>query len=102
MTTAEAKTDDGAGPAAEVRSAPHKRSAAWEMFENVLRHALERYNRAVARRSVHGDHNFFDPTLFPWVASVESEWKTIRTELDSVLANEPIPEFGEISPDQAH
>jgi aspartyl/asparaginyl beta-hydroxylase (cupin superfamily) len=89
-------------PTAEARREPHKRSALWETFEGGLRRTLERYNRAVARRSVHGDHAFFDPARFAWIPGVEAQWKTIRAELDSVLARESIPQFGEISPDQAH
>jgi beta-hydroxylase len=89
-------------PPAPPRRAAHKRSAPWEAFERFLRGTLERYNRAVARRSVHGDHPFFDPARFEWIPGVEAQWKTIRAELDSVLAREAIPQFGEISPDQAH
>jgi beta-hydroxylase len=84
------------------KRAPHQRSAVWELVEGALRRTLERYNRAVARRSVHGDHPFFDPARFDWISGVEAQWKTIRAELDSVLARESIPQFGEISPDQAH
>jgi aspartyl/asparaginyl beta-hydroxylase (cupin superfamily) len=84
------------------RPAPHSRGALWEMLEGGLRRVLAGYNRGVARRSVHGDQAFFDPAQFAWIPGVEAQWRTIRTELDSVLANEPIPQFGEITPDQAH
>jgi beta-hydroxylase len=87
---------------APAKRAAHKRSALWEAIEGGLRRTLERYNRAVARRSVHGDHPFFEPACFDWIPDVEAQWKTIRAELDSVLAREAIPQFGEISPDQAH
>jgi ornithine lipid ester-linked acyl 2-hydroxylase len=89
-------------PMAELRREPHKRGALWEMLEGGLRRTLSGYNRAVARRSVHGDHAFFEPAGFEWIPEVEAQWKTIRAELDSVLSREAIPQFGEISPDQAH
>src|SRR2546428_14188736 len=30
-----------------------------------------------------GPKTFFKPEEFPWVASIEAEWKTIRKELDA-------------------
>jgi beta-hydroxylase len=67
------------------------------------RRALHAYNRRVARLSIHGDRAWFDPRDFPWTRDVEREWRGIRAELDQVMTRpELIPEFGEISPDQAH
>jgi aspartyl/asparaginyl beta-hydroxylase (cupin superfamily) len=31
------------------------------------------------------DKTFFNPEEFPWTASIEAEWKTIRKELDAVM-----------------
>jgi beta-hydroxylase len=64
---------------------------------------LNGYNRLIARRSVHGSHTFFDPARFDWVRGVEAEWRTIRGELDTIVAaGEPIPQFSDVSPDQVH
>ncbi len=44
---------------------------------------------------------FFDPESFPWVASVEAEWRCVRKELDSLLVHrEEIPNFQDVSEDQ--
>jgi ornithine lipid ester-linked acyl 2-hydroxylase len=65
--------------------------------------ALNAYNRAVARWSVHGSRALFEPRDFPWVAAVEAEWRAVRAELDAVLARpEQIPQFADVSPDQVH
>lgn len=86
----------------EARPPRHRRSFLWEALENVLRRMLDRYNRAVACRSVHGDRTFFDPAQFPWIREVEAGWREVRRELDDVLARETIPQFKDISPDQSH
>ncbi len=45
-----------------------------------------------------GKKTFFESESFPWVATVESEWKTIRKELDSLLVRrEEIPNFQDVS-----
>ncbi len=45
-----------------------------------------------------GDKTFFDPESFPWVASVEAEWRRVRKELDSLLVHrEEIPNFQDVS-----
>jgi aspartyl/asparaginyl beta-hydroxylase (cupin superfamily) len=63
-----------------------------------LRNVLE---RAMTRR-VDGRRTFFEPAAFPWVAAIESEWRAIRAELESVLRRgDAIPNFQDISPEQA-
>lgn len=48
-----------------------------------------------------GDKPFFDEGSFPWVETVEGEWRLIRKELDEVLRyRDELPNFQEISPDQ--
>jgi beta-hydroxylase len=48
-----------------------------------------------------GDHQFFSPSQFPWCAELETNWRTIREELDEVLTHrEDLPNFQDISPDQ--
>ena len=59
----------------------------------------------VARRLVEGilffrdgHKTFFDPESFPWVASVEAEWPSIRKELDRLmLRRHDIPNFQDLS-----
>lgn len=49
-----------------------------------------------------GHRTFFEPEEFPWVAGVESEWKTIRKELDALMVRrEEIPNFQDYSPAQS-
>lgn len=44
---------------------------------------------------------FFEPGAYPWVADVESEWKTIRKELDAVMVRRAeIPNFQDLSEKQ--
>jgi len=44
---------------------------------------------------------FFEPKAYPWVADVESEWKTIRKELDAVMVRrDEIPNFQDLSEKQ--
>jgi beta-hydroxylase len=41
-----------------------------------------------------GDKTFFATELFPWVATIEAEWKAIRKELDALMLHrEQIPNF---------
>lgn len=45
-----------------------------------------------------GDKTFFEPEEFPWVRSIEAEWKIIRRELDALMARrEEIPNFQDVS-----
>jgi len=48
-----------------------------------------------------GPKTFFKPEEFPWVASIETEWKTIRKELDAVMVRrQEIPNFQDVSKNQ--
>jgi aspartyl/asparaginyl beta-hydroxylase (cupin superfamily) len=58
---------------------------------------LERLNAACSRV---GHHTFFEPARFEWIPAVESRTAAIRAELDRLLAEEPLPSFQDISPDQ--
>jgi aspartyl/asparaginyl beta-hydroxylase (cupin superfamily) len=45
-----------------------------------------------------GDKTFFETEDFPWVASIEAQWKSIRKELDVLMEHrEEIPNFQDIS-----
>jgi ornithine lipid ester-linked acyl 2-hydroxylase len=67
------------------------------------RKIIKRIQVLMGRYSLVGDHQFFSPTQFPWCGQLEANWHTIRQELDEVLTHrEDIPNFQDISPDQAH
>ena len=45
-----------------------------------------------------GDKTFFDPEAFPWAAGIESQWKSIRKELDTLMVRrDEIPNFQDVS-----
>ncbi len=63
---------------------------------------LKLIDRMIARQSIIPNQPFFEPSEFPWVRDVEENWKTIRAELDQVLAHrDALPNFQDISTDQA-
>ena len=65
----------------------------------MLRQFVERKITA----SPDGKRTFFEASHFPWVACLEAEWKTIRSELDAVLVNRSqIPNFQDVSSPQAN
>lgn len=67
------------------------------------RKLLQQVQKAIGKASAIGDHAFFSPAKFSWVHHIEENWKTIREELDVVLARrEDLPNFQDISPDQKH
>jgi aspartyl/asparaginyl beta-hydroxylase (cupin superfamily) len=58
-------------------------------------------NAFLARHSLVGDPEVFDPGEFPWAAELEAHWPEIRREAERALElREHIPAFQEISPDQ--
>jgi beta-hydroxylase len=60
--------------------------------------AMEAVNRRFSRV---GTKAIFDPSEFPWIPAVESEWRSIRSELDTVLKYpNGIPNFQDISVEQ--
>lgn len=57
--------------------------------------------KAIARYSIIGNSFFFDPHYFQWVSKLESNWQTIRNELDLILeSTDRLPNFHDISQDQ--
>ncbi len=63
---------------------------------------FERIERVLKRHSLVGNHRFFDPGTFDWVAGVERHHAEIRRELMSVLRfQDAIPNFQDISTEQA-
>lgn len=60
---------------------------------------VERQN---LRFAIHGNPCVYDNALFPWTASIEREWLTIRGELAKVMMRkDALPGFHEISSDVA-
>lgn len=63
---------------------------------------LHLMERAVVRSSMAPTTPFLPTDTFDWVTGLESEWKTIRAELDDVLSyRDQLPNFQDISIDQA-
>ncbi len=61
--------------------------------------AVERINLTY---SAIGNPPVYDNAVFPWVAGIEREWRTIRRELDTVLRRkDELPDFHEIAADAA-
>ncbi len=77
------------------------RVVAVEVTTSVGDRLLRVIARLISRASLIPDQPFFDPRDFPWTAELESEWKTIRAELDEVLQHrDDLPNFQDISTDQ--
>ena len=58
--------------------------------------------KKIAESGPDGARTFFEAADFPWIAAIEAEWTKIRAELDALLVNRSqIPNFQEVSPDQA-
>lgn len=73
-------------------------NAAIRLLMAIVRWA-ERLN---LRCSKLGNPCVYDNALFPWVAEIEREWRSIRAELDGVLLRkEALPAFHEIATDVA-
>jgi aspartyl/asparaginyl beta-hydroxylase (cupin superfamily) len=62
---------------------------------------LHRFERYIARHSVHGDPPFYDPAAFAWAPALQAACDDIRAEYRQlVAAGETIPPFHEISREQ--
>lgn len=63
--------------------------------------ALWTLERAITKTSRVPTTPFLDPRRFEWIEPLEQQWRTIRGELDAVLADgDRIPNFQDISTDQ--
>jgi len=57
--------------------------------------------RFIGRRSLVGDHTFFETDQFPWVEHIERNWTVIRDEMAALLEDhDALPNFQDISKDQ--
>ncbi|HET6874513.1 MAG TPA: aspartyl/asparaginyl beta-hydroxylase domain-containing protein [Acidimicrobiales bacterium] len=78
------------------------RDRAVELANEAGARVLHLMERAVVRSSLVPTTPFLPTGTFDWVTGLESEWKTIRAELDDVLSyREQLPNFQDISIDQA-
>ena len=76
-----------------------KRSSPFVRLLLALVKAAERLN---LRYSKVGNPSVYDNAVFPWAAEVESEWRTIRKELEGVLTRkDELPDFHDIAADVA-
>jgi beta-hydroxylase len=72
-----------------------------EPSRRLIKSFLPWYGAVIGRFAPHGDKAFFDPGTFPWVADLEREWRVVRGELDTVLADrDRLPAFHEVEPGQ--
>ncbi len=79
--------------------APHTRTSRLVRFFVAIVSGAERLN---VRYSKVGNASVYDNSVFPWVAEIESEWRTVRKELEKVLTRkDELPEFHEIASDVA-
>jgi len=77
------------------------RERAVDVANRVGERFLRWLDRYFGRRSLVGDHTFFDQAAFPWIAELEAGAPTIRRELESVLEyRDDLPNFQDISTDQ--
>src|SRR5215475_3359600 len=48
-----------------------------------------------------GKKTFFPPSIFPWTSELESNWKAVRAELESVARNiDHVPNYQDLSAQQ--
>ena len=72
-----------------------------ELTVSVGERVLAPIERFIGRRSLVGDHTFFDPGQFSWVDHIESNWTVIRDEMAALLGDhDALPNFQDISKDQ--
>jgi len=72
-----------------------------ELTVSVGERLLLPIERFIGRRSLVGDHTFFETAQFPWVEHIERNWTVIRDELAVLLEDhDALPNFQDISKDQ--
>jgi len=77
------------------------RDRALDVLNEAGARLLQLLERLIMRASLVPTTPFLDPATFPWVRTLEDNWKTIRADLDEVLAyREQLPNFQDISADQ--
>src|SRR5579864_8710155 len=77
--------------------APMHRPGMFARFFMAVVQCVERLNLRYAK---FGNPCVYDNKLFPWVAGIEENWKTIRSELDRVLVRkDELPNIQDITVD---
>ena len=72
-----------------------------DLLNEIGARLLQLLERLIVRASLVPTTPFLDPAIFPWVHTLEANWKTIRAELDDVLTyRDQLPNFQDISTDQ--
>lgn len=62
---------------------------------------LHRVSELITRESLIGAGPVFAPSVFPWLATFERDWRLVRDELERVLEKTAqLPTFHDVSPDQ--
>jgi aspartyl/asparaginyl beta-hydroxylase (cupin superfamily) len=80
---------------------PSLRERAVDLANRIGEKFLRWLDKYFGRASLVGDHTFFDPADFPWVAKLEAGVPAIRRELEIVLErHDELPNFQDISTDQ--
>ncbi len=83
--------------ASDLRNRRHTLNLPTSTFGRAVLGAQNLLESAVAAASVHADEPIYDTAAFPWVAPLEAQWRTIRSELDAVMLHrERMPSFHEI------
>ncbi len=73
----------------------------WRKYKKIGQRLVRRSYGFMGRQSLVGDQPVFDPAEFSFVSTLEGNWRVIRKELDTILADrERIPPFHVLSPDQ--
>jgi aspartyl/asparaginyl beta-hydroxylase (cupin superfamily) len=86
----------------EVDRRRPRRERAVELANEAGARVLHQLERFVLRSSLVPTTPFLATSTFGWIPGLEAEWKTIRAELDEVLAyRDDLPNFQDISVDQA-
>ncbi|HTY96262.1 MAG TPA: aspartyl/asparaginyl beta-hydroxylase domain-containing protein [Solirubrobacteraceae bacterium] len=81
--------------------ADSRRDRIVELTISVGERILTPIERFIGRRSLVGDHTFFDTGQFPWVEHIERNWTVIRDEMATLLEDhDALPNFQDISKDQ--
>lgn len=81
---------------------PTTRDVALNLANQVGARVLHGLEGIVIKSSEVPTTPFLPLSTFPWIPTLEGEWRTIRAELDEVLAyREELPNFQDISVDQA-
>ncbi|WP_216639700.1 aspartyl/asparaginyl beta-hydroxylase domain-containing protein [Mycobacterium sp. 1164966.3] len=73
----------------------------WRILGRLIMPIFGALYRLYSRSSIFGDQEFFENKDFPWVETVEADWRKVRAELDALLPYAAdMPNFQDISKDQ--